>query len=164
MHLSHFRQTGKVAFLTLYQIKHHQIKTQNNDLILGISSIIYLFIGIYSTSVQASDTCYCTIQMTMYRLTEHTFGTGSDPDAANWHFFECVGRRPLRVLTQRAPLFFSVVLKSTYNQEFCCLCLQVPSMMFFSTVEISGNSCHWKYIFREQLFHKIAFALFWFVL
>ena len=35
-------------------IKHHQIKTQNNDLILCISSILYLFIGIYSISKQYS--------------------------------------------------------------------------------------------------------------
>ena len=50
-------------------IKNYQIKTQNNILILCISSTLYLFIGIYSTSMQASDTCYsyCIIQMTMCR-------------------------------------------------------------------------------------------------
>ena len=32
-----------------------------------ISSVLYLFIGVYSTWMQASDTCYCTVQMTMYR-------------------------------------------------------------------------------------------------
>ena len=45
----------------------HQIKTQNTDLILCISSVLYLFTAFYSTSIHASDTCYCTIQMTMYR-------------------------------------------------------------------------------------------------
>ena len=34
---------------------------------LYVSLQSYLLIGFYSTSVQASDTCYCTIQMTMCR-------------------------------------------------------------------------------------------------
>ena len=51
-------------------IKLNTIKLRHRTMILCISSILYLFIGIYSTSMQASDTCYCTIQMKMYRENE----------------------------------------------------------------------------------------------
>ena len=64
MYLSHFQQTGKVASSTLYY-KLNTTKSRHRKIIWCISSILDLFIGIYSTSMQASDTCYCSIQMTM---------------------------------------------------------------------------------------------------
>ena len=123
-------------------IKLNTTKSRHRTMILCIFSILYLFIDTYFTSVQASDTCYytiqMTIQMTMYRENkllaqahmhlEHTFACNN----ANMHavcltlsFTHTCAHVCMQ--THTLTLFFMVI----YDIEYVKLHVKLPYCLLY---------------------------------